>query len=175
MDGREIGPAEWNGDKVAAFPVPHVEQKRQERASGIIKKAHKEIDRANAELGNTLDQQIGLGQVVIGGKVMKVADALSPIVVEAEPQQPRTLAADVGETSAPEAEVVQPRRRGDLPPSEVMAEWHGINNRLIAGEEISAAEANWHSVFQRHPIFKSAIKDAPFVVAARPEERRASA
>lgn len=177
MDGREIGPAEWDGNKVAAFPVAYVEKKRQERAGGIIKKANKEIDRANAELGNTIDNGI-----VLGGGVLDLAQALTPRAApelqEREAAPAVTPAPSVAEAKPEEAP--KTRSRGDLPPQEVMAEWHGINTRLLAGEMVSEGEANWHSAFQRHSIFRSAFKTAAFSIAKvggseSQEERWASA
>ncbi len=55
MDGRPLGVAEWNGHQRAAFPVPYVEQKREQRAVGIRKRGQETIDRADAELMLTLE------------------------------------------------------------------------------------------------------------------------
>ncbi len=57
MDGSEIGPAEFEGNKRAAFPVSYIEQKRDERADGIIARARKEIERAEAERALTLEAE----------------------------------------------------------------------------------------------------------------------
>ncbi len=54
MDGTPIGEAVWDGHRRAAFPVPFVEAKRQERAAGIKARAAREIARADAELMDTL-------------------------------------------------------------------------------------------------------------------------
>ncbi|WP_398309319.1 Mu transposase C-terminal domain-containing protein [Zoogloea sp.] len=54
MDGTPIGEAIWDGNKKAAFPVPFVERKREERAAGIKARAQREINRADAELTQTL-------------------------------------------------------------------------------------------------------------------------
>lgn len=53
LNGTALGVAEWDGHKRAAFPVPYVEQKREERASGIKGRAQDNIDRADAELTQT--------------------------------------------------------------------------------------------------------------------------
>ena len=53
MNGSKLGIAEWDGNKRAAFPVPYVEQKREERAIGIKGRAQAQIDRADAELQDT--------------------------------------------------------------------------------------------------------------------------
>lgn len=55
MDGRFLCVAEWDHHKRAAFPVPFIEQKREERVAGKIKLAEKKIDLANAELGNVIE------------------------------------------------------------------------------------------------------------------------
>lgn len=53
MNGSRLGVAEWDGNKRAGFPVPYVEQKREERADGIKSRAQTQIDRADAELTQT--------------------------------------------------------------------------------------------------------------------------
>ncbi len=82
MDGREIGRAEWEGNKVAAFPVPEVEQKRHERARGIKKKAQREIDRADAELGNAIEgdyhQEVPVMEIPSGNVVQIAPGASAP-------------------------------------------------------------------------------------------------
>lgn len=55
MDGRYIGEAIWDAHKRAAFPVAYIEQKREERAEGKIKRAQRDIAEARAELGNTIE------------------------------------------------------------------------------------------------------------------------
>ncbi len=57
MDGTFLCVAEWNSHKRAAFPVAYMDKKRQERADGKIKRAHRDIDEANAELGNVIEAQ----------------------------------------------------------------------------------------------------------------------
>lgn len=58
MDGRLIGIAHWDGHKRAAFPVAFIEQKRQERMEGKIKRAERDIKKARAELGNTVEGEV---------------------------------------------------------------------------------------------------------------------
>lgn len=55
MDGRPLGVANWNGHKVAAFPVPYIEQLRAKRAAGKIKRGESIIAEARAELGRVID------------------------------------------------------------------------------------------------------------------------
>lgn len=55
MDGTEIGEAEFEGNKRAAFPVSYIERKRDERAEDIIGRANKEIERAEAERGRIVE------------------------------------------------------------------------------------------------------------------------
>jgi putative transposase len=57
LDGRYIGTAQWDAHKKAAFPVPFVQRKAEERRDGRVKLAEKKISEANAELGNTLDME----------------------------------------------------------------------------------------------------------------------
>lgn len=55
LDGRFIGPAVWNGHRVAAFPVPRIEQLRAERAAGKVQRGEKIIAEAQAELAPVHD------------------------------------------------------------------------------------------------------------------------
>lgn len=55
MDGRYLGVAEWDGHKRAAFPVPFMEMKREERVERKVAKKEKEIAQARQELGNTIE------------------------------------------------------------------------------------------------------------------------
>lgn len=54
-NGEYLGEGIWDGNKVAAFPVSRMEQKRAERAQGIKQRAQRDIDRADAELSNTFE------------------------------------------------------------------------------------------------------------------------
>ena len=57
MDGTFLCVAEWNAHKRAAWPVPYIDKKRQDRADGKIKRAVRDINEANAELGNVIEAQ----------------------------------------------------------------------------------------------------------------------
>lgn len=57
MDGTFLCVAEWNAHKRAAFPVAYMDKKRQDRADGKIKRAQRDINEANAELGNVIEVQ----------------------------------------------------------------------------------------------------------------------
>ncbi len=58
IDGRYIGTADWDAHKRAAFPVPYMQQKREERAEGKIKHGERIIDEAHAELGHMVEGEV---------------------------------------------------------------------------------------------------------------------
>lgn len=58
MDGRFLGIAIWDGHKRAAFPVPYIEMKREERVERKVAKKEKEIAQARQELGITIDSEV---------------------------------------------------------------------------------------------------------------------
>lgn len=91
MDGRHIGVAKWNGHKTAAFPVAYIEQKREERMEGKIKRAERDIKKARAELGNTIE-----------GEVLKVFEF--PI----KEKVPELVRPDWTETKKKEDEITMP-------------------------------------------------------------------
>ena len=78
MDGRPIGAAKWNGHKVAAFPVPRIEQLREERAAGKIKRGDKIISEAQAELGRVIE----IAPTVEAERVPPIIDYLPPEAFE---------------------------------------------------------------------------------------------
>ena len=55
MDGLYLGEAQWNGHKVAAFPVPEIERLRAIRAKGKIDRGEKIIAEAQAEQNDVFD------------------------------------------------------------------------------------------------------------------------
>jgi putative transposase len=55
MDGRAIGEAVWDAHKRAAFPVPRMDQLREQRAAGKVKRGEGIIAEAQAELGRVID------------------------------------------------------------------------------------------------------------------------
>lgn len=57
MDGTFVCSAEWNANRRAAFPEARVDQLKQQRADGKIKRGQKIINEANAELGNVIEVQ----------------------------------------------------------------------------------------------------------------------
>ncbi|MCV2359663.1 Mu transposase C-terminal domain-containing protein [Paucibacter sp. TC2R-5] len=58
MDGQALGLATWEGNRSAAFPVPYIETKREERAKGIKARAAENIQRADDELMQTVEQDV---------------------------------------------------------------------------------------------------------------------
>lgn len=55
MDGRFLCVAKWDAHKRAAFPVPFIEQKREDRATGKVKRGERIIKEAKAELGTVIE------------------------------------------------------------------------------------------------------------------------
>jgi len=58
MDGRYIGEAKWDGHKRSAFPISYMDQLREKRAEGKVKRGERIINEAYAELGNTVDGEV---------------------------------------------------------------------------------------------------------------------
>ena len=69
----------WDGHRKAAFPVAYVEDARQKRAQGIKRRAQVEIDRADAELTQTIDVpaiEYQPAEVLSFGSPQRVSDAV---------------------------------------------------------------------------------------------------
>ena len=67
MDGQFICKALWDGNKVAAFPISAVDQKRKKRVQGITKRKQDAIDIAQAELYPTIEHQPDFGLLLANG------------------------------------------------------------------------------------------------------------
>jgi putative transposase len=57
MDGTFLCVAQWDAHKKAAWPVPYMDKKRQDRVDDKIKRAKRDIKEANAELGNVIEEK----------------------------------------------------------------------------------------------------------------------
>jgi putative transposase len=68
LEGRLLGIAAWEGNSRDAFPKPYIDELKENRVAGIVKRAQAKIDTAEAELGRTLD--------VDGEPVKTIADFL---------------------------------------------------------------------------------------------------
>lgn len=75
MDGRPLGVATWNGHKTAAFPESKMDQLRQARADGKVKRGEKIIAEAQAELGEVIDMTPSIPAPSISPDVMPVWEA----------------------------------------------------------------------------------------------------
>lgn len=157
MEGRFIGTAEWNGNRKSAFPVPFVENKRQERASGIKGRAQENIARADAELIATHEAPRATEQVVLNGQVM------SRELVSSKPEVPQTKARPAianrnGERRQRAEEIVKTMPRSERTAAENFAEWQALDARLQAGEEITEADARWHRSYPNSAQYKAHAK-----------------
>lgn len=83
MDGRYLGPAEWDAHKRAAFPVPFIEQKREERVERKVKSLEDKARVARAELGNVIEGEM------VGDKT--IADFLDIDAIPKKPERELTL------------------------------------------------------------------------------------
>lgn len=104
MDGTPIGEAIWDGNKQAAFPVPFVEAKRRERAAGIKARAQREINRADAELTQTLtapEFDIPF-EIPTPAEPTVDVDALLFAEPQAPADEPKQIEVEVEEEAAPE-------------------------------------------------------------------------
>ncbi len=142
MEGRYIGQAEWNGHRKSAFPVPHVENKRQERAKGIKGRAQDNIDRANAELIATHEAPKATREIVLNGQVVP-RERVSSKPAKAETPAPQAIRAPIGERAQSASEIAKTVRRTDRSAAENHAEWMELKRRQEAGETLPTVDANF--------------------------------
>ena len=143
-EGRLICEAQCNGNSRHYFPVAVVEQARQARARGRLKRVDAKRDEILEELhGAPALAAPSASQVVIGGRVMEIKAEGRGQKAEEKPSAPLTpreaLAARAVEI-APEA---RPLPRSERPAAENYAEWLAICERQRNGEVLSSIDARF--------------------------------
>lgn len=152
--GQLLCTAEINGNKKHYFPVPVIEQARQERAKG-------RLARVDAKREAILDELHGspalaapvASQVVIGGRVID-HDTLTM----AQPIPVFAPTVRVDERKARAAEIVPPAPRSERPAGENYAEWLALDARLQAGETLNEADARWHRSYPQSAQYRAEAK-----------------
>jgi putative transposase len=144
MDGAPLGAATWNGNKVAAFPVPFVERKRQERVRNQIALKQRDIARIEEERGTTFAVPTAAVQA-FGGRLVSDAEAVATGA--------RLLAED-----AARAEREIAARPVDPTGAELAERWIDIQARLDAGDPVSDDDLYWRGNIHRSAKFRTEMK-----------------
>lgn len=144
-DGRLLCEAEVNGNSKHYFPVPVVEQARQERARGRLARVDTKREEILAELhGGQALPAPSASQMVIGGRIVDPAAAIA---------QRATVIAAEEVTPIPAAMPrIEPARavksRSEMTAAEIHAEWLAVEARMRSGEQVSTEDQNF---YQRWP------------------------
>ena len=159
-EGRLICTADVNGNAKHYFPVPVVEQARQRRAQGRLKRTDAKREEILAELhGAAALDAPQAGQVVIGGRVL---DAEATLAARREAITLEGEARAVTEAATPAKTAAQvthaPVSRSALTAEENYADWEEIGCRIAAGEEVSDAEQRWHRSYPNSAQYKAHVK-----------------
>lgn len=158
-EGRFICEALANGNRHHYMPVSVVEQKREQRAKGRLKRNDAKREEILEELhGGPALPAVAAGQIVIGGRILD-RSALESLV-EAEPVEVLPAAETPGVARLPvekPVENTQPSRSGRSA-TENYAEWLEIDRRVLAGEAVSEADARWHRTYQQSAQFRAESK-----------------
>ncbi len=153
-EGRLICEAQCNGNRKAYFPVAVVEQARQDRAKGRLKRVEAKREEILEELhGAPALAAPSASQVVIGGRVID-REAL-PVTPPPAPVTPREALAARAVEIAPQA---RPLPRSERPAAENYAEWLALDARAKAGETLSADDARWHRSYPQSAQYRAEAK-----------------
>lgn len=137
LEGVFVCEAEFEGNKVDAFPVPFIDKLRDARADGIVKRAEKKISLAEAERRPALEVQQTIEipgmRVMTRSQLHEQAAELAVIDVQALPP------------------VSAQRTWEDWSASERYSAWCEIDQRIREGKPISDDEATKHRMYQRSP------------------------
>ncbi len=138
-EGRFMGTATVNGNTRRYMPVPVSQMAMETRAKGREKRVKASLTEIREELNGPALAAPAEGTIVLGGRVIEVAD----ILVEAA--QPRI-----------EAPVAAPVARSARPIGQLYDEWQALDVRIRAGDtSVSEDDAYWHQSFTRHPGWRA--------------------
>lgn len=158
-EGRFICEALANGNRKGYFPVSVVDQAREKRGKGRLKRNDAKREEILEEMhGGPALPAVAAGQIVIGGRILD-RSALESLV-ETEPAEALPAAAAPGVARLPvekPVETTQPSRSGRSA-AENYAEWLEIDRRVLAGEAVSEADARWHRTYQQSAQFRAESK-----------------
>ena len=153
-EGRLICEAQCNGNSRHYFPVAVVEQARQDRAKGRLKRVEAKREEILEELhGAPALAAPAAQQVVIGGRVID-REAL-PVTPPPAPVTPREALAARAAEIAPESQTI---RRSERPAAENYDEWLLLDARVRAGEVLPESEARRYRSFPNSSQFRAEKK-----------------
>lgn len=172
-DGRYMGEAIADGNRKHYYPVAVVEQDREKRAQGRLKRVAATAKEIREELHGATYDALPDGAIVLGTKIVGMDEVRQLEAQRAEQDARRAAekAAAAREASQamphPAPDVVTPERpatpsakplRSQRTAAENMAEWDAVDARVRAGEAVDEDAAYWHGTFQRHPQWVAEMK-----------------
>lgn len=143
-EGRFVCEAQANGNRRHYMPVPVVQQAKEKRAKGRLRRNDGRREEILEELhGAPALAAPAAGQIVLGGRVIDAA-ALTPTVPDA---LPATATQAVEAHPAAFAPASPPRSRSERAPAENYADWLALDAAVAAGETLTEADARWHRMY----------------------------
>lgn len=142
LDGVALGSATWDGNKVAAFPVPFIEAKREERIDNQVALKQRDIARIEEARGVTVVAAPTAAMQSFGGRAVSDAEAVAT--------GRALLAADAERAAAQER-----ARPVDPTGAELVERWLDIQRRMDAGETVDEEDLYWRGGIHRSAKFRA--------------------
>lgn len=141
LEGRFITTAAVNGNARHYFPVPVIEQARDKRAQGQMKRLNAKAQAVRAERKGTLElPRVPEAQILVGGIPLSVPLTKHPHNLEA-------VSVSNGEAQSKAQDARQPptpRRRSEQSAAQNYAEWAEIGRALAAGHTVSEQDERFY-------------------------------
>lgn len=174
-DGRFIDRAEWNGNARDYFPKSQIEQARERRADGRLKRldaqrAEIELERAARPLLEestpiTIPGIGSLDALTLEGSARRIMakqeEILPPEATFVAPQKQATAESpNTEEQVISSAKVAQLRKdRTQFPPETNYREWKALEARVLSGQPIeNPDDARWFMTYQKTAQFRAVQK-----------------
>ena len=160
-DGRFICEAQANGNRRHYMPVPVVEQAREKRSRGRLKRNDAKREEILAELhGAPALPDIAPGQIIVGGRILDRTALESKL--ESKPEEIFHCDETPGVTRLPVENKPggdqAPRSRSERSAAENYTDWLDLDRRINAGEAVAEEDARWHRLYQRSAQYRAEAK-----------------
>lgn len=153
--GKFMGEAICDGNRRHYYPVAVVQQDREKRAAGRLKRVQASAAEIREELRGPALEAPKENEIVIGGPAMRIDDAvaLGRELIDAPAATPKVAVAtpDVAPKTAP-------LPRSARPIAEVVDEWQALDARIAAGAAVDDDDAYWHGSVQKNPAWRAEMK-----------------
>ncbi len=154
-EGRLVAVAGWNANKTSYFPVSKVEQAREERAKGRLRrlaaKQHEALEEAGTQ--TVLEHLQNQNLPVFGTRTTDLAAVFAEIEAATPAPAPTNI--------VPFKAVFDDAPTPVAMPEDKLGRWVALDDRVQAGEQLEGKDFDFWSLFPKGKTFRELTEDKP--------------